>query len=341
MDLDLNRGKYIQMAALDFSKAFDRLQPGIVLDKMYSYGFNSNVVRIVKDFLSNRKQCVRISDQTSDYVDIGVGAPQGTKLGPLLWLIYVNDLSADGFSVVKYADDTTFYQTIKDSRLQSVSPAILTTQAWSEANNMLLNTTKTTVMNVSINFKYLYDQPVLVGNEQIVPSDSVKFLGVTIDNHLTFSAHVNNLVSKCNAKLFLMRQLRSLGMNRAGLLTLYCTNIRSILTYASPACFFMLSGRDRVRLEAVQYAATKIMHPDLCREERLSILCLPTLSDFIFSQGSKHFMKIANSPEHPLFNRISFNTNRTSSRLNSTYRPHRARTSKRQNSFMHFFMTNT
>ena len=83
------------------------------------------------------------------------------------------------------------------------------------------------------------------------PSESVNFLGILVDNHLTFIDHVKNLVKKCNSKLFLMRQLRKVGMNQIGLKAFYCTNIRSILTYASPVFYNFLSMTCKWRLERV------------------------------------------------------------------------------------------
>ena len=96
---------------------------------------------------------------------------------------------------------------------------------------------------------------------KITSSDHMKFLGVTIDNRLNFNLHVANVVSKCDSRLFLMRQLKSLGLNNAGLVTFYITNVRSVLTYASPAWFLLLSDFSKNELEKVQRSATRIVLP--------------------------------------------------------------------------------
>lgn len=157
---------------------------------------------IIQDFLHNRTQCVKIKDSVSDYIDIAVGSPQGTKLGPILWLFYVNDLQVDNFNTIKYADDTSFYKDIKYPSIESTAPAIIKTQQWSENNNMLLNANKTVVVNLTLNLRAKYEEPLRVSSElSIVPSDKVKFLGVLIDKHLTFRDHVDSLFSRCSSRI--------------------------------------------------------------------------------------------------------------------------------------------
>jgi hypothetical protein len=87
-ELDKASVKYVQNAFLDFSKAFDCLQPAILIEKMSHYGFNRNTVKLLASFLSSRKHCVKYSDVFSDYVSIEVGSPQGTKVEPILWPIF-------------------------------------------------------------------------------------------------------------------------------------------------------------------------------------------------------------------------------------------------------------
>ena len=129
--LDNPSVKYIQSAALDFPKAFDRLQPPTLIKKMRYYDFNPAIVSLVSSFLENRKQCVKYGNCKSSYKDNKIGAPQGTKLGPILWLIYSNDLKAEGFQHIKYADDTTFYAAVKSQSNQpAITPAIAATFTW-------------------------------------------------------------------------------------------------------------------------------------------------------------------------------------------------------------------
>ena len=338
-ELDGTGVNCVQLASLDFSKAFDRLQPSIVINKMKLSGFNPKIINIVSSFLQKRSQCVKLNAASSDYTPIDVGAPQGTKLGPLLWLIYINDLQIDGYKSVKYADDSSFYVTIPKNSSNNITSAIQQTKLWSADNNMLLNTDKTAIINFSLNHRKPNDDPVTFDQTTITPSESVKFLGILVDNHLTFIDHVEHLVKKCNSKLFLMRQLRKVGMDKNGLKTYYCTNIRSVLAYASPVFYNFLSDTTKSKLEHVQDSATKIIEPDLEYPDRLKFLELPSLCDFISSFSESLFRKIASNEMHPLFSRIILNQARTSSRLNTMYRPPKCRTQKRLKSFFPHYMS--
>ena len=138
----------MQLACLDFSKAFDKLQPQILLKKLQKCNINGNLIDILEDFLKRRQQCVKVKDSFSDFIDISVGAPQDTKHRPILWLFYIDDLELDNFSMVKYADDTSFYTTIRNPQTEFIAPAVIATESWSDRNFMSLNADKTEIMNI-------------------------------------------------------------------------------------------------------------------------------------------------------------------------------------------------
>ena len=111
-----------------------------------------------------------------------------------------------------------------------------------------------------------------------------------------------------------------------------------MLTYAAPAWFYFLSESLKDEIERVQKSATRIILPDQRYSERILLLGLPLVSDFILQSSTTIFSKIAADPSHPLFSRVILNENRASSRVPLLYRPARARTSKRSKSFFNFFM---
>ena len=121
-----------------------------------------------------------------------------------------------------------------------------------------------------------------------------------------------------------------------GLNTFYVANIKSVITYACPAWYNLLSDNDKTRLERIQRSATRIMLPfSDDYEQRLDNLALPTISTFLHTSCSEHFTKIANDDNHPLNSRIKINTNRSSARRAKIdrYRRSKCRTTERQNTF--------
>ena len=318
------------------------MQPQILLQKLHRLNFNQNLIDLVGDFLTNRRQCVRFNNFLSDNLSITVGAPQGTKLGPILWLLYSNDLTFPDFNIIKYADDTTFYKLFNTKAIDqadTVTSAIVHTKDWSELNGMLLNTSKTVIMNINFNTRLNITDQLLVGTDILSPVFESQFLGVTIDNKLSFSSHVSKVLSKCNAKIFIMLQLKRLGMSIPSLKNFYCAFVRSNLVYGAPAWFFMLSTHDQTRLESIQRSATRIILPTICYQERLEFLNLPSLKDFIYCISRNHFSKILNDSSHPLFKHLCFNTNnRTSSRKSRIFKLPKFRTTKHQRTFLNTFM---
>ena len=134
------------------------------------------------------------------------------------------------------------------------------------------------------------DNPISFDNTDIVPSNSAKFLGVTVDRTLTFSEHVSKILSKCNSRIFLMKQLKQMGMNANGLLTFYKTNLKPVLSYACPAWYTFLADKDKTELERIQKTATRIIFTDTeFYEERLSLLNLSSVNNFFIFYSRELF----------------------------------------------------
>ena len=122
--------------------------------------------------------------------------------------------------MVKYTDNTGFYTTIRDPQMESIAPAVLSTEFWSDRNFMSLNADKTDYeqnMNIFNNHHNTVDQEVIINGISIQPKECVAFQGVLVDDHLSLSDYVDTLVSDCYKRLYLQRQLKILGMNQQGL----------------------------------------------------------------------------------------------------------------------------
>ena len=213
--LDTVENKCVVAVCLDFSKAFDRLQHSILIEKLISLNIHPHIIILIKSFLESRTQVVRVQNSHSAVEPINVGAPQGTKVGPLLWLIYVHDLTTV-VDTIKYADDTTLYSIINNNSTSVIQQALDQTHEWSERNNMLLNASKSAAMTISLKAKTL-DSSVALNAEPLEWVNSVKFLGVQVDNKLNFDNHVRKITSKCRQRLYFLRVLKRNGMSQSGL----------------------------------------------------------------------------------------------------------------------------
>ena len=199
----IDNNKYVCGIFLDLTKAFDTVNHQILLDKLHHYGVRGIVHDLFKSYLSNRKQFVKVNNTTSEYLPTNCGVPQGSVLGPLLFLIYVNDianLSPLG-SIRLFADDTNIFiehENIEQLRIdaQSVLEYIY---KWFGDNRLTVNTSKSNFSIFTTTYKRnnnLIPDSLVSNKGTILISDSTKYLGVTIDENLNWKKHVNNV---CNS----------------------------------------------------------------------------------------------------------------------------------------------
>ena len=334
--MDMEETCHIDVAFIDFSKAFDKLQPLILVEKLINnFGMNANLALLVKDFLTDRHQVVRYSDTRSEVLPVKVGTPQGSIMGPLLWLAYADDLQPVNVTTLKYADDTTLYcPKKKDEQNNFLSNSLQQASTWSTENCMLLNEAKTQVMKIALKADPCCPKsaPDLASNL----THTAKLLGVNIDTSLTFKEHVAISKKKCNTRLFAMRKLKQLSVCKDALLRFYQARVMPVITYAAPAWYGFLDVKTRDTIEGIQRLATKIMTPEVSSySERCQILQLPRLTEYMDNISDKYFKKILNDEDHILNTKIPTTTSRRSTRRkNSHIKLEHCRTEKRKKSFI-------
>lgn len=224
----------IDMILLDFSKAFDKVAHNRLLLKIGSYGITGLVLEWIRDFLSGRTQRVVLEGQSSLELPVTSGVPQGSVLGPLLFLIYINDLpdSVSTSTTRLFADDTVLYKRISSvadaTCLQNDLDAL---QLWEDKWMMEFNPSKCQVLRVTQKRKPLAASYTIHG-ETLDVVTSAKLLGVTIDSKLNFNDHVSAVSKKaCGVRAFLNRNIKT--QNRKVKAAAYTSYVRPTVEYAS------------------------------------------------------------------------------------------------------------
>ena len=226
----LDRNKQTDVAYLDFAKAFDSVSHPKLISKLRSLGISGLLLQWIKSFLENRTQRVRTGSQLSDSANVTSGVPQGTVLGPVLFLLYVNDLTTvvKDSSVKLYADDVKLYVTA-DLRSNQLKDDLQNVSEWAKLWQLNLSFEKCKILNVS---RHPTPNIYALDNNPLENVSSIKDLGIAIDSSLKPHLHVHQVV--CRAKktsACIFKSFRS--RNHDFLINMFKVYVRPLLEYAS------------------------------------------------------------------------------------------------------------
>ncbi len=260
--LILDSGREAYMVFLDFAKAFDKVPHQRLLAKVKSYGISGNFLKLIESFLSNRSQAVVLEGVSSDSVPITSGVPQGSVLGPLLFLIYINDLPNGISSKVRlFADDTLLYLTInKLEDLQIFQKDLQLIDTWCDQWQMSLNYDKCEIMHIySGKDKQSYDFN--LGGFSLKYTESYKYLGVELQRNLKWDKHIaSNVVNKGKRTLYVVRKVLSKARPNIKQLA-YFSLIRPIMEYASsvwdPSHVGLINAIEMVQRSAARFCTNR------------------------------------------------------------------------------------
>ena len=232
-----DQGKATCAVLLDLAKAFDSVDRAIVLHKLYKYGLRGNILKLMSSYLENRKQFVYNGVLNSDLADVDVGVPQGAVLGPLLFILHINDMRfSTELEVLNFADDTLLYMCFKNPQdmEEKLNIELEKVNKWLCINRLKVNSSKTKFMLFRPRSQVWGNMDTLklkIGQSaNLEQVEQYKYLGLIIDSKLTWEPHVKYICSKLSKTLGVLFRTRYC-LNRHSLFLIFNSLFLSYIRY--------------------------------------------------------------------------------------------------------------
>ena len=255
----LDSGKEVRAVFCDISKAFDRVWHAGLLAKLHAAGVTGNVHAWFADYLSNRKQRVVLPGAVSNWASIHAGVPQESILGPLLFLLYINDIVHDiGSNIRLFADDTSLFIIVDDpvTAAGCINTDLVRISRWASTWLVTFNPSKTETLLISRKLNRHLHPPLFMENHQISEVDSHKHLGLYFSHDCTWHQHINHITVKAWARINIMRKLK-FKLDRKSLETIYTAFIRPLIEYGD-IIWDNCSQYEKDELQKIQNEAARI-----------------------------------------------------------------------------------
>jgi Reverse transcriptase (RNA-dependent DNA polymerase) len=281
----LDENKYVRVLFIDYAKAFDHVDHTKFIAKLrHEYNVPTILVNWLCSFLSNRRQRVKIGDIVSEWVHVNGGLPQGSWLGPLIFIMFINDLKSDEL-LHKYVDDLTVSEIFNKAEVSNMHNVLSEINQWSARNFININVSKTKEMLLcSLNRAYI--KPLTLNDIEIQSVPSFKLLGIHVDCNLKWNVHIDAVCSKANSRLYFVKHLKRCGVEFEDLLDFYYAVIRPVLEYACPAWHTCLTRELSDRLELVQKRALSIIF-NMSVYENYFVFCSSNGIETLFDRRDK------------------------------------------------------
>ena len=339
----LDKGGQVDMVYMDMSKAFDKVSHPRLLQKLRSFGFGGSLLQWFDSYMTGRQQRVTVLGATSEPLPICSGVPQGSILGPALFLIYVNDLPdvVERSHIAMFADDAKIYHQIKApddaACLQSDLDRM---DGWATDAGLLFNESKCKAQRVTRKKKPVVTD-YTIKSKVVETVETERDLGVLVTDNLTWNNHVRYQTSRANKLLGYIRRntnfIKTLKVRRL----MYLTLVRPLLGYATqvwaPQAIGLIQSIERVQRRATKYILKLPFITEISYSSRLKILNLLPLTYWHEYLDLMFFFKMTNG--HVNVNPLSLPTERSARQTRSTsttsikYNEYKCKTSTYQKSY--------
>lgn len=253
---NMEKNNKIMAIFLDFKRAFETIDRDILIQKLYMYGIQGNELKWFKSYLANRKQMVKLNNIKSSSIDNEYGVPQGSILGALLFIIYINDMPnvLQKCEIILYADDTLIFTEGHTDKLcqDNMIHDINNVNKWLKMNKLKLNENKTKLMEINMNNESVFK----INNEVIEKVNEIKYLGFIIDKQLKFKEHMEYICKKIGKKIGFFKRIR----NKISILTainIYNTTIKPHFEFGSTILYTCCTSTQIERLQKLQNKAMR------------------------------------------------------------------------------------
>ena len=261
------------------AKAFDTVNHVILIEKLIKLGFTGNLLKLLKNYLENRQQRTLANGCTSGSKTITCGIPQGSTVGPLLFIMYINDINSvlQHCKYQLYADDTVLYSSgeIADATAR-ITLDLSNFKKWCIQNKLTINVKKTkyVIFGLKSQLKKISGHTLAISDSPIEKVNSYKYLGITLDATLTYNCHLNNCLKLASHKIFLLSKIRKYitfeAANR-----IYKTMILPIIEYGD----ILYDGSNHKLLEKLQTTQNRCLRLVYYRQHHVPVIYLHEICD--------------------------------------------------------------
>jgi hypothetical protein len=295
-------GATIRTLLFDYRKAFDFIDHTILVKKLGNLNIPRSIINWIIDFLSHRTQRVKLADSCfSEWGHVPSGVPQGTKLGPWLFILMIQDLNINSPYLWKFVDDTTASEILPKGNVSTAQNIADHIKQWSEENRLKLHPDKCKELRISFSKDPVVLDQVILNGKEVEIVESAKLLGVTISNNLSWHAHIKEVVKKASKRLYYLVQLKRARLPAKDLVLFYTSCVRSVMDYAVPAFYHSLPQYLKNELIRLEKRAISIINPGMDYSATGEILNIKPIEEHHNFLCKNLFDNVTKDPNHKLY----------------------------------------